>query len=101
MYEILYNCYKGNYDNEIKRKMCTIILEYCIRDCIAPKEAIEHINKITEYKVVSDLIFITLKEYSYGNKTKMINNLISYFARLYGFNISFKYNKKFQKEKFG
>ncbi|CAG8791412.1 13444_t:CDS:2, partial [Cetraspora pellucida] len=100
MYEILHNCYSRNYDETRKRK-CTIILEYCIRDCIAPKEANEHINKITEYRLVSELTNITMIEYSHGNKTKMINNTLVLIALLEGFNISFKYNEKHEKEDFG
>ncbi|CAG8821965.1 2125_t:CDS:2, partial [Cetraspora pellucida] len=90
-----------NYDDETRKRKCTIILEYCIRDCIAPKEAIEHINKITEYRLVSELTNITMIEYSHGNKTKMINNVLVLIALLEGFNISFKYNEKHEKEDFG
>ncbi|CAG8835679.1 10631_t:CDS:1, partial [Cetraspora pellucida] len=100
MYEILYNCYQGNYNKEEKKKQCTIILKYCIRDCIAPKEAIEYINKITEYRLISDLTIIPLYEYSYGNKTKMINNLFVNLAHQEQFEISFKYRGRNEKEKF-
>ncbi|CAG8449366.1 8827_t:CDS:2 [Cetraspora pellucida] len=100
MYEILYNVYKGNFDEKTKKEKCTLILDYCIRDCIAPKEAIEFINKITEYRIISNLTYIPMYEYSYGNKTKMINNLIVYFANREGFDISIKYDKKNVKEEY-
>ena len=43
MYDILFNNYNNRYD-DITKKKYILILEYCIRDCIAPKEAIELIN---------------------------------------------------------
>ncbi|CAG8824744.1 12068_t:CDS:1, partial [Cetraspora pellucida] len=89
-----------NYNKEEKKKQYIIILKYCIRDCIAPKEAIEYINKITEYRLISDLTIIPLYEYSYDNKTKMINNLFVNLAHQEKFEISFKYRGRNQKEKF-
>ncbi|CAG8562498.1 22099_t:CDS:2, partial [Cetraspora pellucida] len=69
-------------------------------DCIAPKEAIEYINKITKYRLILDLTIIPLYEYSYSNKTKMINNLFVNLAHQEKFEISFKYRNRNQKEKF-
>ncbi|CAG8793066.1 1949_t:CDS:1, partial [Cetraspora pellucida] len=100
MYDILYNCYNRKYGKEEKKKLCTIILKYCIRDCIAPKEAYEYINKITEYRLITDLTIIPFYLYSFGNKTKMINNIFVNLSYQENFGISFKYNRKNTKKKY-
>ncbi|CAG8608672.1 626_t:CDS:2, partial [Cetraspora pellucida] len=100
MYKILFNCFNNNYDKETLIEKCTSILIYCIRDCVAPKKAIEHINKITKYRLITDLTITTFYIYSHNTKTPLINNLIVNLAYQQGFIISFKYNKKNKHEDF-
>ncbi|CAG8839974.1 34315_t:CDS:2, partial [Gigaspora margarita] len=93
MYDIIIKCRNSKYNEGAKKKRCNLILSYCIRDCQGPKKIYEKMFKNIEYLLMSKLSYITVQEYSSGNKMKMINNLIVDFSYREKRNLSVGYLK--------
>ena len=102
MHEILLktrdNLFKSK---EEKIQSCNKILKYCIRDCQAVKEMMEHVDKWDDFKAMCRLTNIPYNMFAKGSKTQMINSALSKVSIIEGFNIVFRFFNMVKAEKFG